>query len=80
VYGTNTNLAGVPMPPVLGRRTFRVRLPAVGLGEGQYPVHGAIAERGGVEIDRLRDAAPFVVEADGRGVGYLHLSPEFPTD
>jgi ABC-2 type transport system ATP-binding protein len=80
VYGTNTKLAGVEMPPLQGRRTFDVRLPAVGIGEGQYSVHGAIAERSGVEIDRLRDAAPFVVEADGHSVGYLHLTPEFQTD
>ena len=80
VYGTNTKLAGVRMPALAGRRTFTVRLPAVGLGEGQYSVHGAIAERSGVEIDRLRDAAPFVVESDGGSVGYLHLNPEFPAE
>jgi ABC-2 type transport system ATP-binding protein len=80
VYGTNTKLAGVSMPPLQGRRTFDVRLPGVGLGEGQYSVHGAIAEGSGVEIDRLRDAAPFIVESDGICVGYLHLSPEFPID
>ena len=79
VYGTNTKLVGVQMPPLIGRRTFVVRLPAVGLGEGQYTVHGAIAEDSGVEIDRLRDAAPFVVESDGHSVGYLHLDPEFPS-
>jgi ABC-2 type transport system ATP-binding protein len=79
VYGTNSKLAGVELPPLQGRRSFDVRLPAVGLGEGQYSVHGAIAERSGVEIDRLRDAAPFVVEADGVGVGYLHLQPHFPS-
>jgi len=78
VYGTNTRLAGVELPPLRGRGTFTVRLPAVGLGEGQYSVHGAIAEGTGVEIDRLGDAATFDVEADGRGVGYLHLHPEFP--
>jgi ABC-2 type transport system ATP-binding protein len=82
VYGTNTRLAGVALPPLLGRRTFDVRLPRVGLGEGQYSVHGAIAEGAGLEIDRLRDAATFAVRADGHGagsgVGYLHLRPQSP--
>ncbi|HLZ37991.1 MAG TPA: ABC transporter ATP-binding protein [Mycobacteriales bacterium] len=83
VYGTNTRLAGVDLPPLLGRRTFDVRLPDVGLGEGQYSVHGAIAEGGGLEIDRLRDAASFLVRADGgagSSVGYLHLRPQFSAE
>jgi ABC-type polysaccharide/polyol phosphate transport system ATPase subunit len=76
VYGTNTKLMNVHMPTFSGRRSFEVRLPTLWLGEGQYMVHGAIAEGSGVEIDRRRDAATFTVESDGRSTGYLHTDPE----
>jgi ABC-2 type transport system ATP-binding protein len=76
VYGTNTQLMNVPMPSFRGPRTFRMRLPSLWLGEGQYSVHGAIAETNGVEIDRLAEAATFTVESDGRSVGYVHTDPE----
>ncbi len=75
VYGTNTRLMGLTMPPVSGTRTFAIRLPGVWLGEGQYAVHGALAAVSGVEIDRRADAVTFTVEADGRSVGYLHAEP-----
>jgi ABC-2 type transport system ATP-binding protein len=80
VYGTNTKMLGVPLPSFDGERTFELRLPEVWLGEGTYQVHGAIAEGSGVEIDRLIEGASFVVESDGRGIGYLHLRPELITD
>jgi ABC-type polysaccharide/polyol phosphate transport system ATPase subunit len=76
VYGTNTKLLGLRMPTFRGRRQFAVRLPSLWLGEGQYMVHGAIAERSGVEIHRLPDAASFAVESDGHSVGYIHTRPE----
>jgi len=76
VYGTNTRLLGVPMPPLLGEGVFEVRLPHLWLGEGQYSVHGAIAERSGVQVHRLIDAATFSVESDGQSIGYLHTQPE----
>jgi ABC-2 type transport system ATP-binding protein len=76
VYGTNTRLLGVPMPPLRGERVFEVRLPRLWLGEGQYSVHGAIAESSGIEIHRLSDAATFSVESDGHSIGYIHTQPE----
>ena len=76
VYGTNTRLLGVPMPPLLGDGVFEVRLPHLWLGEGQYSVHGAIAEGSGVQVHRLIDAATFSVESDGHSIGYLHTQPE----
>jgi len=76
VYGTNTRLLGVPMPPLLGEGVFEVRLPHLWLGEGQYSVHGAIAEGSGVQVHRLIDAATFSVESDGHSIGYLHTQPE----
>jgi ABC-2 type transport system ATP-binding protein len=76
VYGTNTKLLGIELPPFRGSRTFTMRLPSVWLGEGHYNVHGAIAEGSGVEIDRLIEAASFVVEGSGQSIGYLHTEPE----
>ena len=75
VYGTNTKLMGLTMPPLSGTRTYAIRLPGVWLGEGQYSVHGALAESSGVEIDRRPEAVTFTVEADGHSIGYLHTEP-----
>ena len=80
VYATNTALMKVPMPNIKGHRRFRLRLPALWLGEGNYAVHAFIAQESGVEIDRLADAATFTVEGDGRGIGYLHTTPEVLAD
>ena len=58
VYGTNTKLMGVDLPPLRGSQRFSVTLPSLWLGEGQYSVHGALARTSGVEIDRRADARP----------------------
>jgi ABC-2 type transport system ATP-binding protein len=76
VYGTNTRLLEIAMPAFSGERTFQIQLPQVWLGEGSYTVHGAIAEQSGVEIDRMKEAATFTVQSDGRGQGTLYVAPE----
>jgi ABC-2 type transport system ATP-binding protein len=76
VYGTNTKLLGLRLPPLHGRQTIHVRLPSLWLGEGHYEVHGAIAEYSGVEIDRLVGGAKLEIEGNGTGIGYLHLEPQ----
>jgi ABC-2 type transport system ATP-binding protein len=75
VFGTNTQLMGLTMPPLQGTRTFEIALPGLWLGEGQYSVHGALAANSGIEIDRRSEAATFTVEAAGRSVGYVHAEP-----
>ncbi len=75
VYGTNTRLMGVTLPPLSGDRTFEITLAGIWLGEGQYSVHGAVAALSGVEIDRRPDAVIFTVESDGHSVGYVHARP-----
>jgi ABC-2 type transport system ATP-binding protein len=75
LYGTNTQLLGERMPAFSGRRTFELQLRNVGLGAGQYQMHGALAVWSGPEIHRLPQAATFNVEADGRSVGLLGASP-----
>jgi ABC-2 type transport system ATP-binding protein len=76
VYGTNTRMLDIVMPSFSGARTFQIQLPQVWLGEGSYTVHGAIAEQSGVEIDRMKEAATFTVQSDGRGLGTLYVAPE----
>lgn len=76
LFGTNTAMMNVEMPTLTGRRTFRIRLPKVWLGEGQYSVHGAIAQLRGPEIDRRPEAATFRVAGDGRSIGYVFGEPE----
>jgi ABC-2 type transport system ATP-binding protein len=80
IYGTNTKLMNVPLAPITGKHSFTMRLPNVWLGEGSYTVRCVVADRGGVEICRLLDAASFQVKADGTGVGFLHTQPEFTVD
>jgi ABC-type polysaccharide/polyol phosphate transport system ATPase subunit len=75
VYGTNTKLMGVQLPNFTGKRSFVIELPSLWLGEGSYTIQAAVAERSGVEIDRMNDAAVLTVESDGRSVGFIHTEP-----
>ena len=76
VYGTNTKMMGLKLDPLTGRSRHRFRLPAVSLGEGQYTIYAAIARDGGVELNRLLNAASLTVQTKGRGVGFLNVDTE----
>jgi ABC-2 type transport system ATP-binding protein len=80
IYGTNTQLMGIRLPTLTGRKTFEVHLRNVFLGAGQYQVHGALAVWSGPQIDRLTQGASFTVESDGRSVGFLGSEPTLVTD
>jgi ABC-2 type transport system ATP-binding protein len=69
IFGTNTQLMGIRMDRLLGRRQFDIRLSGLRLGEGQYQVHGALAQWDGPSFTMLRGAARLEVEGDGRAVG-----------
>ena len=69
VFGTNTQLMGLPMEPLKGRRQLDVRLSGLRLGEGQYYVHGALAEWGGPTFAILPRGARLDVDGGGRAVG-----------
>ena len=69
VFGTNTQLLGMPMEPLTGRREIDVRLSGLRLGEGQYHVHGALAEWGGPTFATLSQAARLEVDGNGQAVG-----------
>ncbi len=69
LFGTNTQLQGVRMDRLVGRRTIDVQLGGLRLGEGQYFVHGALAERDGPAFARLNQAASLEVPGSGTTVG-----------
>ena len=69
IFGTNTQLLGMPLETLTGRRTVDVRLSRVYLGEGQYFLHGALAQWDGPAFARLSQAAKLDVEGDGRSIG-----------
>ena len=69
VFGTNTQLLGQPMERLHGRRHIDVRLSGLRLGEGQYHVHGAMAEWGGPTFAMLPQAARLEIAGNGRAVG-----------
>jgi ABC-2 type transport system ATP-binding protein len=69
VFGTNTQLLGTPLETLTGRRTVDVLLSRVYLGEGQYFLHGALAQWDGPTFARLNQAATLDVEGAGRSIG-----------
>ena len=75
VFGTNTRLLGERMPDLAAgeRRTFRIQLPDIRLGEGEYFVHGALARASSEEIHRLAQAVMVSVQSSGDGIGVLDV-------
>lgn len=76
MFGTNTKLMRLTVPPVRGPVSFTFRLQELWLGEGQYHVHGALARDGGVELHRLPYAASMAVYAQGECIGFVNARTE----
>ena len=74
VFGTNTQLLGMPLERLQGRRDIDVRLSGLRLGEGQYHVRGALAEWDGETFALLPHAARLEVDGDGSAVGPVGVS------
>ena len=77
VYGTNTKLLGVELPPVLGRQSFDFVLPDVRLGEGQYALRVDVVTVSGQQIDRAPEATHVEVVGSGRSIGALSIDAGF---
>jgi ABC-2 type transport system ATP-binding protein len=75
VYGTNTHLAAVPVPTLLGTCQVRFHFPAMTLMTGQYSITAAIQELDGASIDWKGQAATFTVISPAAGVGIADLRP-----
>ena len=75
VFGTHSGLLGTPVPDLAAGQhcVFRVLLPDLQLGQGEYFVHGAVAESGGAEIHRLPQAAMLSVTSAGDSTGPLDV-------
>jgi ABC-2 type transport system ATP-binding protein len=69
VFGTNTQLLGVPLEPLSGERTIDIQISRLYLGEGDYHLHGALAEWSGPTFFQLSQAASISVEGEGRSIG-----------
>ena len=74
VFGTNTQLLGLPLERLQGRREIDVRLSGLRLGEGQYHVRGALAEWDGETFALLPHATRLEVDGDGSAVGPVGVS------
>ncbi len=76
VYGTNTVLAGVDLPPLRGERAVEFLVADVNLAAGQYYVAGAIGHRDGTPIHQIAQGALLTVTAGStRSFGLVDLQP-----
>jgi ABC-2 type transport system ATP-binding protein len=80
IFGTNSMLMKVALPEIHGKHVVTMRLPNVWINEGSYTLHAAIADRGGVEIERIRDAASIQVHSDGHSIGFVKAEAEVTVD
>ncbi|WP_421734394.1 ABC transporter ATP-binding protein [Cellulomonas sp.] len=79
VYGTNTELAAVELPTLMGERQVVFRIPRLDLVTGQYYVTAALEHADGTAIDWKSQAAMFTVHSDTRAVGTADLRPLIET-
>lgn len=75
VYGTNTKMMGIKLPPVDGTLSFTFRLAQLWAGEGQYYIQAAIARESG-ELHRLSEASSLAVYASGDCIGFVNAESE----
>ena len=76
IYGTNSRLMGAAPRPLEGTADATS---STSLGASRcrhlHASTGAVADRAGAELHRLREGARFVVAAHGSEVGFLTLGP-----
>jgi ABC-2 type transport system ATP-binding protein len=75
VYGTNTDILHIDLPPIEAGelRTVRLQLSDLRLGQGEYYVHGSVAGATREELHRIQQAAMFSVESVGDGIGVIDI-------
>jgi ABC-2 type transport system ATP-binding protein len=73
IYGTNSKMMGVRLPPLRGALAYDFTIPATDIGEGAYTFIAAVGSRTGAEIHRLIEGPSLTVMADGRETGFVHL-------
>jgi ABC-2 type transport system ATP-binding protein len=76
VYGTNTELHGIDLGSVAGRRKVLFRFADVPLLDGTYAVTVGVHTKGGLVYDSWEQLRRFEVAAPGRDIGLVRLSVE----
>jgi ABC-2 type transport system ATP-binding protein len=74
IFGTNTQLLGMRLDPLHGQNQYDVRLSGLRLGEGQYHLHGALAEWDGPAFALLPQGARLEIDGEGQAVGPVGVS------
>jgi ABC-2 type transport system ATP-binding protein len=75
IYGTNSRLMNVQLDPLTGTAHYDFDIPRTALGEGTYSISGAVADRAGAELHRMREGAWIVVAGGGTEIGFVSLAP-----
>jgi ABC-2 type transport system ATP-binding protein len=73
VYGTNTDISGVDLGRVEGRKEVSFRFEHMPLLDGTYTVTIGVHTRGGLNYDQWEARRHFEVAAPGRDVGLVRL-------
>jgi ABC-2 type transport system ATP-binding protein len=73
VFGTNSDLLGVPLRSLEGTTTARFRLPDVRLGSGQYFYHVSLGTLETGELTRIPRAGSFEVDEASHNVGLISI-------
>jgi len=79
VFWTSTGRLGFDTGTITGKSEIRFPLSGIALGEGAYSFEAAIRTAEGVEVARLRDAAPFGVTHDRRSSGIVRFEVGEPS-
>ena len=73
VFGTNTEMLGIPLPTLRSTTTVSLEVDELWLGEGSYTISAALAHEGGGEIHRVQPGPGFSVRTERRdAVGVVH--------
>jgi ABC-2 type transport system ATP-binding protein len=77
LYTTTTEMLGVTLAPLCGRRQFQLCFPALPLGTGDYSVRTTIRSSSGAELHHVPVAAQFSVRTDNTSRGPVHIHTAF---
>ncbi|MDQ3945044.1 MAG: ABC transporter ATP-binding protein [Actinomycetota bacterium] len=80
VYGTNTDILGVDLGRLEGRKEVSFRFAQVPLLDGTYTVTIGAHTRGGINYDQWEARRHFEVAAPGRDVGLVRLPVDVVVD
>jgi ABC-2 type transport system ATP-binding protein len=80
VFGTNTDLHGVDLGTVSGRRTVSFAFPEVPLLDGTYAVTIGVHTKGGLVYDSWEQLRRFEVAAPGRDIGLVRMPVAIEVD